>query len=242
MAEVYGLRTCDEHLRSHGGFQWPASGLVAAPDYDPLPRCGGGLHYLVNGEGDSTLLDWGPNAKWLVVRAVEGHLAIDEAKAKAEVCEVRHVGDRHTATKLLRSLVGPLARIHGITEEAGDKATLCGGDRATLTAGGHSTLKAGGRSTLTAEANSTLTAGEGSTLTAGWGSTLKAGWRSTLKAGEGSTFTAGEGSTFICRWYDVANCRWAVVVATVGKGGLQPNTPYRCENGVWTQKGESDNG
>ena len=70
----------------------------------------------------------------------------------------------------------------------------------------------------------------------------KAGWRSTLKAGEGSTLTAGEGSVFIFRWLDTKTHALRVAVAAVGEGGIQPDTPYRCDEGVWIQKGESDNG
>jgi hypothetical protein len=46
------LRTCDKDMRSHGGFQWPRSGPVAAPDWRPVAECGGGLHGFLRGEGE----------------------------------------------------------------------------------------------------------------------------------------------------------------------------------------------
>lgn len=50
--KVLVLRVCDVDGKSHGGFQWPESGPVAAPDWNPEPRCGGGLHGWLWGEGD----------------------------------------------------------------------------------------------------------------------------------------------------------------------------------------------
>ena len=44
------LRTCDANMQSHGGFQWPRSGPVAAPDWNPAPECGNGLHGFLRGE------------------------------------------------------------------------------------------------------------------------------------------------------------------------------------------------
>lgn len=52
------LRTCDKDGRSYNGFQWPSEGPVSCPDWDPTPRCGGGLHGLLWGEGDGSLLSW----------------------------------------------------------------------------------------------------------------------------------------------------------------------------------------
>lgn len=42
------LRTCDADMTSHGGFAWPEAGPVECPDWDPTPRCGGGLRSVVD--------------------------------------------------------------------------------------------------------------------------------------------------------------------------------------------------
>lgn len=65
----YLLRTCGSDGSSHGGFRWPlrVGAAVEAPDWDPSPRCGGGLHGLLSGEGDGSLLNWSADAVWLVV-------------------------------------------------------------------------------------------------------------------------------------------------------------------------------
>ena len=57
--KVLVLRTCDSKRQSRGGFQWPKSGLVNAPDWKPTKECGSGLHGLLWGLGDGTLLDFG---------------------------------------------------------------------------------------------------------------------------------------------------------------------------------------
>ncbi len=43
--KVLLLRTCDKDMKGHGGFQWPKSGPIEAPDWDPDPNvdCGQGL-------------------------------------------------------------------------------------------------------------------------------------------------------------------------------------------------------
>lgn len=41
---VLVLRTCAADLTSYGGFQWPESGPVESPDWNPIAECGNGLH------------------------------------------------------------------------------------------------------------------------------------------------------------------------------------------------------
>ncbi len=38
------LRRCNNDGTSYGGFPWPQSGMVEAPDWSSEPECGGGLH------------------------------------------------------------------------------------------------------------------------------------------------------------------------------------------------------
>ncbi len=73
---VLVLRTCDKNLQSHGGFQWPESGPVKCDDWSATPACGNGLHGLLWGEGDGSLLNWSDDAKWLVVE-IEARLIVD---------------------------------------------------------------------------------------------------------------------------------------------------------------------
>ena len=49
------LRTCTKDMRGicsqSAAFVWPESGPVEAPDWDPKPECGGGLHFCINPAG-----------------------------------------------------------------------------------------------------------------------------------------------------------------------------------------------
>ena len=85
------LRTCDKDLKSHGGFQWPEKGHVEAPDWDPTPRCGGGLHGLLEGEGEWDLLDWTPTSKALLVRVAQSSMVAFDGKVKFSAGEVLEV-------------------------------------------------------------------------------------------------------------------------------------------------------
>jgi len=193
---VYGLRTCSADMTSYGGFQWPRKGWVEAPDWDPSPVCGGGLHFLRNGEGDVGLLSKSNAAVWLVTRScVNETVDIDAGKSKAKRCEVRFAGDKAKSLVLLRELVGPDKRIPFVCEVAGNRSTQTAGYRSTQTAGYKSTQTAGHRSTQMADDLSTQTARYRSTQTADYGSTQTAGYKSTQTAGDESTQTAGDEST-----------------------------------------------
>ena len=77
------LRTCNSEMTSHGGFEWPESGPVSCDDWDPTPRCGGGLHGLLWGEGNGMLLSWDSDARWLVVKVKTCDVvSIDDEKVK----------------------------------------------------------------------------------------------------------------------------------------------------------------
>src|SRR5690348_926704 len=58
MAKVLALRTSRADGTSHGGFKWPESGIVEAPDFSPRKICGYGLHALLWGEGSCGHLRW----------------------------------------------------------------------------------------------------------------------------------------------------------------------------------------
>ena len=133
--KVYVLRTCADDMTSHhGSFTWPASGPVEAKDWSPEPVCGRGLHGLLFGEGEGSLLDWDPGAKWLVVE-VEAGTTIDlDGKVKFPRGAVIFCGDRLGATSTL-ALLAPGRAIAGGTATAGDEGTATAGYRGTATAG-----------------------------------------------------------------------------------------------------------
>ena len=127
-------------MTSHNGFIWPKEGPVYAPDWNPEPVCGGGLHGLLMGEGDSNLLNWSLDAFWLVVEVISEEIVDLAGKIKFQSGNVIFCGNRYDAAIMLISLGGDPAKIPCTQLTGGDHSTLTGGDHSTLTGGYHSTL------------------------------------------------------------------------------------------------------
>jgi len=198
------LRTCAADMTAHGGFTWPESGPVEAPDWNPEPECGGGLHGFLWGEGDGNLADWSESVKWLIVRVLAADVvAIDACKVKFPRGEVVFVGDRLAATNYLIAHGAAGRAVIGAIVAAGDDGTATVGDHGTATAGNRGTATAGYRGTATAGYDGTATvgyrgiatAGYDGTATVGDGGTATAGYRGTATADDGGTATAGDGGT-----------------------------------------------
>jgi hypothetical protein len=248
------LRTCNEDMTSHGGFVWPESGPVEAPDWDPDPVCGGGLHGLLWGEGDGALLDWGVDARWLVVEVDASEIVCVGGKVKVPRGTVVHCGDQQSATRYLaehggagRAIVGGIATAgrYG-TATAGDEGTATAGDEGTATAGRYGTATAGdydgtataGRGgTATAGRYGTAiagyygiaTAGDCGTATAGDCGTATAGFRGTAIAGDEGTATAGRCGVIQIEWWDHTASRHRITTAYVGEDGVEPGVAYCCD-------------
>jgi hypothetical protein len=95
------LRTSGENRRSYGGFLWPKSGRIEAPDWNPLPIRGYGLHGLAHGRGNPVLLRFEVGATWQVVE-VEDHLVVDlGGKVKFPYGEVLYSGEMEGALALI---------------------------------------------------------------------------------------------------------------------------------------------
>ena len=156
--KVLVLRTCDAEMRSsHGGFVWPESGPVSAPDWDPTPKCGRGLHGLLRGEGDGTLLAWEDSAKWLVVEVLACEIVLldDGEKVKFPRGVVVYAGHRCTATAMIAERY-PAAAAVGAIRSAGYRGTATAGYRGTATAGYGGTAIAGDYGTAAAGDGGTL--------------------------------------------------------------------------------------
>ena len=148
------LKTVHADGAARGGFQWPLDegAEVIAPDWDPTPVCGGGLHGLLNGAGNGGLIDWSTDAVWIVAEIPDGETVVDlDGKVKVRRCIVRHVGDKTSAPEFLAA--------HGHTE-----GVVAG----TATAGHHGTATAGHRGTATAGHRGTATAGNDGTIILAW--------------------------------------------------------------------------
>ena len=142
---VYALRTSAKDGSSYNGFKWPTKGRVEAPDWDPAPHCGNGLHGLLWGQGDGSLLNWDPDAKWIVVKIEGDHVDLG-GKVKFRACEIVYCGERHKATQKMGELAqaaGVLTAIVAGTATAGNWGTATAGDEGTATAGCKGTATAG---------------------------------------------------------------------------------------------------
>ena len=216
MKTVLILRTCTASLTSQGGFQWPTSGHVAAPDWKPTQACGHGLHGLLWGCGDASLLDWSEQAKWLVVEVTEASIIDLGDKVKFPEGTVVYCGDRNGAANLIAA--DPRAAGKPIIA-----ATVTAGFRGTATAGFHGTATAGDYGSAIA--------GNYGTATAGYGGTAMAGDYGTATAGIDGTATAGVDGTILIRYW--AGTRFASMVGLVGENGIEADRPYgvQCRDG-----------
>jgi hypothetical protein len=247
------LRTCAPDRTSyHGRFSWPAAGPVAAPDWDPRPVCGGGLHGLLWGEGDGSLLDWHADAVWLVVEVETADIVVLHGpNVKFPRGIVVYAGGRAGAIDYLAARAPRGVAIVSATVTTGDHGTAIvgdygaatAGDGGTATAGDGGHVTAGYRGTATADDGGTATAGDHGTAIVGTGGTATAGYRGTAMvgpggtatagicgtaaAGEGGTAAAGEGGILSLRWWD--GTRYRVTTLYVGEDGIQAGQPYRVD-------------
>ena len=148
--KVLVLRTCDEDMTAHGGFKWPVKGPVEAPDWDPSPVCGGGLHGLLWGIGDSSLLNWDEKAKWMAVEVDASKIVDLTGKVKFPNGRVVMVGSQVDVCNYIAERAPAGSKCIGACVKAGDNGTATAGDCGTATAGDRGTATAGDCGTATA--------------------------------------------------------------------------------------------
>ena len=247
------LRTCNPDMLSYGGFRWPTSGPVEAPDWDPAPKCGQGLHGLRRGIGDYDLLSIAPDAKWLVVKVRADELvAIDKDKVKFRRGEVVYCGSIQGAFALVSKEWARIAR-HSTTglgapaSTAGDgaPASTAGDGAPASTAGPWAPASTAGPwapASTAGDGAPASTAGDGAPAsTAGpWAPASTAGLRAPAStAGECSTAVclgldgqarAGKKGAIVLTWWDETTGRQRLTVAYVGEG-IEAHVWYRIRPG-----------
>jgi hypothetical protein len=222
------LRTCNADGTSYGGFKWnlEIGSITEAPDWNPEPKCGGGLHGLLHGKGYGYHLNWNDDALWMVCEALGPIVDINE-KIKTSKAKTLFVGDRKGATDFLIASGCNPAEVPGAFIVGGDNSTVTGGNRSTVTGGNRSTVIGGYRSTVTGGDRSTVTGGIGSTVIGGYRSTVTGGDRSTVTGGIGSTVIGGIDSVLTIDYYDGKRDR--IAIAYVGEDGIEPDVPYKLD-------------
>jgi hypothetical protein len=190
------MKVVGPDMRSYGGFLWPESGYVEAPDWDPQPACGRGLHGWLNGQGDYTCQSFTEidGAKWLILE-VDNFIDL-VGKVKFQSCTVVHCGTRQTATNYLlqAGISGPII---GVTVSGGPNSRVSGGDGSTVSGGPNSRVSGGYGSTVSGGYGSTVSGVDGSTVVGGYGSTVVGGYGSTVSGGPNSRVSGGDGSTVV---------------------------------------------
>ena len=223
------LRTCKPNGKSYGGFQWniEIGGITEAPDWNPEPVCGGGLHGLLHGKGDGSYFDWRRDVLWMVCEALGPIVDIDH-KIKTSKAKTLFVGDRKGATDFLIAAGCNPSEVVGAFITCGDGSTVTGGnwsiiiadnytfvnggDYSTVTGGNYTIVNCGNCSTVTGGHSSTVTAGYWSTVTGGVHSTLTGGNWSTLKGGDYSIVTGGDYSIITGgNWSTLKGGHWSTV-------------------------------
>ena len=139
---VLVLKSLPASMKAYGGFQWPESGAVFAPDWKPTEECGNGLHGWLWGAGDAGLRCMDDDAKWLVLSVPSDFVDLGQ-KVKFPSCEIKYLGDRETAVAIIQHYApGGTPAMFG-TATAGDEGTATAGYRGTATAGYEGTATAG---------------------------------------------------------------------------------------------------
>ncbi len=154
---VLALKTVSADMTAQYGFLWPEKGAVVCEDWNPEPKCGGGLHSFLWGQGGS-LLSTDESAKWLVLE-IEDYVdlhAEHNFKIKSPKAYVVFCGKKDEAIQYLLDHGAQDKPVYGCRKMSGAWSTLTGGAWSTLTGGYGSTLTGGDWSTLTGGDGSTL--------------------------------------------------------------------------------------
>lgn len=251
MDRVLVLRTCDSDMRSYGGFQWPMSGRVSAPDWNPYPDCGGGLHGFLWGEGNFYLASPFTAAKWVVCSVDPAAIVDLQSKVKFPECEVIHVGDQESATNYVRNNGGADRKIIGLLFSGGDRCKVVCGQGSSIKGGAHSQLSGDHHCSIVGGPYSHIAGGQGSKLSGGYlaniiggdhskitgedYSELRGGVCSVIQGGYRSVFEGGRRASFISYWWNLSESKKIRSEAVVGENGIRPYVRYTCIGGKWIE-------
>jgi len=206
--KVLCLRTCPADMIARGkindvewSFKWPTRGFVECPDWDPTPTCGHGLHGLLWGDGDWSLLKDEPDSVWMVVEVCVANLVkIDESKVKFRCGNVIFTGVK--ADAIARVLTGAEAmteaqkRARDWGEKSGHYSTAASsGDSSTAASSGYASTAAslGYASTAASSGNYSKAASSGyssKAASSGYASTAASSGDSSTAASSGYASTA----------------------------------------------------
>ena len=257
--EVLILRCCNKDGTSYGGFQWPMTvgATVNAPDWNPAPECGGGLHGWPWGiaMGDGKEPDYG--GAWIVFGAVPADVVSIGGKCKAKTGIVRFVGTWDKANAFV--LAGQMELVYQSSRGAASATGDSGAASATGTSGAASATGYRGAASATGysgaasatgtsgAASATGTSGAASatgysgaaSATGDSGAASATGYRGAASAtgtssvasvtGTNGLAQSGEFGCICLAWWNDAESRQEMRCARTGLGYLKPHTWYRLD-------------
>ena len=241
-SKVLCLRTCPPDMVARGKidgvtweFQWPRSGPVACSDWDPTPTCGHGLHGLLWGDGDWSLLKDEPDTVWMVVAVDSADIVkIDEHKVKFSKGEVVFAGAKGEALACVLCSSEAMTEAQRAAREWGEK---CGNLSTAASSGDYSKAASSGNySTAASSGHSSKAASSGDYSTAassGHSSTAASSGHSGIAASIGNNGMAKAGplGLVIVTYWVEADKRYDACVGKVGVNGVKPDVWYRVQNG-----------
>jgi hypothetical protein len=170
--EVLIVKCVAKDGRSYGDFQWPLKigAVVEAPDWNPEPECGGGLHGwpwgLAIGDGKSPIWD-NTQATWIVFGALPKDVVDLSGKVKAKRGTIRYVGDWHGA--MLHILDGQIRLVQARADGAASATGESGAASATGWSGAASATGERGAASATGWSGAASATGEsGAASATGW--------------------------------------------------------------------------
>ena len=202
--KVLILRSNNPNLKSHGGFQWPESGPVECPDWDPQAECGTGLHGFLWGQGNMSLSKRSHDAKWLVVEVNTDDIVNLDGKVKFPKGNVIYCGTWWTACAIVRQeyLKRPVKK---------QKRKIATGRFGHAAATGRF-----GHAAATGDSGHAAATGD---------SAVAASLNNRGHA------KAGENGTIIIAWIETSSIRRRIAVGYVGENGIKADTWYRVAQG-----------
>ncbi len=242
-AVVQVLRTCAADMTAHSGFKWPESGPVECADWDPTPECGNGLHGLLWGDGDWSLLNDDGKRKWLIVEVAADAIVSLGSKVKFPRGNVVFCGgDVEAITKILcgkerfESIVAQVADAKTEISSGDSSKAASSGNSSKAASSGYSSKAAssGNYSTAASSGDYSKAASSGdSSKAASSGNSSKAassGYSGiAMVAGYNGRAKAGPSGAFALCWEDKAK-RPRIAVGHVGDDGIKADVWYRANN------------
>ena len=191
---VLMLRYVDMNRRSHHDFQWPSAvgSVVTAPDWNPEPKCGGGLHGWpwgigIGGGKEPIFVD----VIWQVVSALPEDVVDLDDKAKAREVRLEFEGSWWSAIAMIEA--GRTAWIQHTARGAASATGWSGAASATGERGAASATGWSGAASATGTRGIASITGEFSTVECGPNGIA-------VSTADEVTWIVRPGALFIHRW------------------------------------------